>query len=164
MSDNIKKYLDVLIKQYEEWIKGSDYYEAWVEENKYIENFNDVDYKYYFISDVFEFTTYENYYSALMAKKCLEVCETILYKNFEYIKNEENALWYNIIINMPILNDKLNLNSSIHEIRFEIDGGTKYESYWFPYKLTTESWGEFIKAIREFIQTEFYKHNAHIVV
>lgn len=115
---------------------------------------------------IFNFTTYENIVLEQMATKALEVCNAITNKTtFDYITDENNNLWYLIMVNMPFFNDRLTWGSSIrgawwdiyetstHMFKLDTCGlFNGYEQVCDP-KLNHKQWIEFIKAMNNFIKS-----------
>lgn len=112
----------------------------------------------YLADDIFNFTTYDDEISELFATKAIEVCSAISEKKtFEYIENQENYLWYVIMLNMDFFATKTDYGTSIRgvwwsfNIEFEscglyVDG----EQYRKKLKFKTEEWKFFISAVIEF--------------
>lgn len=68
----------------------------------------------YISEHIFRFTTYEQKNAELFAKKCIEVCLSISNgKTYEYIENEDNHMWYLIMVNMPFFQDRIEWGGSI---------------------------------------------------
>jgi len=106
----------------------------------------------YLAEYIFEFTTYENVVSSLMAQKCLEVCKAISdRKTFEYIETKEGNLWYLIMVNMPFIADKITWGTSIRgafwENRIKITSCGLYAGFEqvLELELTVADWIEFIE-------------------
>jgi len=139
MVANIEKILSTIVSEYKSWCQKNN-----------VKDFNNEDYKYCFIADFFKLNSQERRFTVLISKKCLEVCEVILYgESFEYMKNEENSLWFYTVINMTFMENLLNWGTSIRVAWFEIDE-KEYCFTHFTLNLDIESWGDFIKATREF--------------
>lgn len=107
---------------------------------------------------IFNFTTYDDEKSIMLARWCIEVCEAINNGNtFDYIKSKANYMVYVILVNMPFFQNKLTWGSSIRgawwesEIKFTTcglwDGDNQlYETMTF----SREEWVKFIAAMIEF--------------
>lgn len=111
--------------------------------------------------NIFDFTTYENVVSSLMAKKCLEVCRAISdRKTFEYIESEEGNLWYLLMVNMPFFAEKLEWGTSIrgawwilyNDHQFTISSCGLYVGYeqLLEIKFNKDEWTKFINAMIKF--------------
>ena len=119
-----------------------------------------------YLSDyIFDFTTYENIISSMMAKKCVEVCKAISdKKTFEYIESEEGNLWYLIIVNMPFLSGKLTWGTSIRGAWWDLYGSDTFtiNSCGFfegdeqieEIKFNEQQWSEFINAMIQFTRDD----------
>lgn len=120
--------------------------------------------KFEFLADaVFDFTTYENTVSAMMARKALEVCKAISdKKTFEYISSEEGNLWYLITVNMPFFENKLEWGTSIRGAWWDLYGDKTFslESCSLFYsgeqelkiEFTESQWLELIMAMIKFTE------------
>jgi hypothetical protein len=116
----------------------------------------------YLGNSIFDFTTYDDEMTVLLAGKAVEVCKAITGKTtFEYIENPENYRWYIIMCNMPFFNGRLEWGTSIrgawwdHKITFQSCGlwdGEKQlcEEMTF----TQEEWGDFMQAVISFANDE----------
>jgi len=115
-----------------------------------------------FIADnIFDFATYENIVSSLMAKKCLEVCKAISDRTtFDYIFNAEDNQWYLIMVNMPFLQGKISWGSSIRGAFWDLLGDKEFvlescglyqgEDQLLKIAFDKDQWGEFIDAMIKF--------------
>ena len=108
----------------------------------------------YLADSIFDFTTYDSAMGAFFAQKAVEVCYVINnQKNFEYIENEENYMWYLVMCNMPFFVSKLSWGTSIRGAwwdyeDFEIKGCGLWEGNTQIYlKLNREEWILFINAV-----------------
>jgi len=112
--------------------------------------------------DIFDFTTYENTVSSMMAQKAIEVCMAINdKKTFDYISNEQGNLWYLIMVNMPFFQNKLEWGTSIRGAWWDLYGDKTFviEScglfedgeQLLEMRLNEKQWGEFIEAMIKFI-------------
>jgi len=114
---------------------------------------------------VFEFVTYENIISSLMAEKCLEVCKAISDKTtYEYIKTKENNTWYLLMVNMPFFQYKLNWGGSIRGAwwdcgpeKFVVESCGLYEGYEQLLEIVFDEkqWTQFIEAMVEFTRRQY---------
>lgn len=81
----------------------------------------------YLAENIFNFTTYENIVSSLMAQKALDVCKAISNREtFEYIKSEDGNLWYLLMVNMPFFDGKLAWGTSIRGAFWDLHGDKKF--------------------------------------
>jgi hypothetical protein len=115
-----------------------------------------------FIADnIFDFATYENIVSSLMAKKCLEVCKAIGDRTtFDYISNAEDNKWYLVMVNMPFLQGKISWGSSIRGAFWDLLGDKEFvlescglyqgEDQLLKITFNKDQWGEFIDAMIKF--------------
>lgn len=135
------------------------------EQIKYFQGYTPMGKLEYLADYIFDFTTYENTVSSMMAKKCLEVCKAISdRKTFEYIKTEEGNLWYLIMVNMPFLEVKLEWGTSIRGAWWNLYGTKTFtiNSCGFfegPEQINEitfneKQWTEFIEAMIQFSSTE----------
>jgi len=114
---------------------------------------------------IFGFTTYEQEYCSLMAKKAIEVCWAITDGfTFDYIKQEGGELWYLLMVNMPFFEDKLEWGTSIRcawcdlhakDSFFTIESCFLFdeEEQIIELKLGASEWIDFIRAMAEFVKT-----------
>jgi len=111
--------------------------------------------------NIFDFITYENKISSFLAKKCLEVCNAISSKStFDYIKEENNHLWYLVMVNMPFFKNKLDWGTSIRgawwrnygESKFKIESCGLYieQDQLLEILFNEKEWIEFIDAMDVF--------------
>lgn len=132
------------------------------------ENYKQEDYnsdcKYYFLADaIFDFTTYDDDMSSLLAKKCLAVCEAITNRTtFEYIKDPAQYENYLTMINMAFFKDKLSWGTSvrgawwgtpIHQKVFKLQ---TYELYSddekvVDWEFTRDQWDDFMQSVLKFV-------------
>ena len=117
----------------------------------------------YLSINIFDFTTYDSAMDELFAKKALEVCVAITYKQtFEYQKDEEGYKWYLIMVNMPFFAGKLEWGTSIRgawwdsyrKEKFEFSSCGLYENdeqILEPLKFDEGQWDAFVKAMAAFV-------------
>ena len=116
-----------------------------------------------FLADyIFDFTTYENVISSMMAEKAIEVCKAISHRQtFDYIATEDGNLWYLIMVNMPFFQDKLEWGTSIRGAWWDLHGDATFtiescgllegDEQLLELKLNETQWNEFIQAMIEFV-------------
>ena len=113
--------------------------------------------------EVFNFTTYENEISSMMAEKALEVCIAISEsKTYEYIESKEGNLWYLIMVNMPFFDGRLEWGSSIRGAWWNLMGSDIFiiescglflnDEQITKVEFNKTQWVEFIKAMNEFVK------------
>lgn len=101
------KYFDILDRLYKEARENSGYPQgskfAWIG------------------NDIFDFTTYDDGISSLLAGRMIDVCRCILEgTTFKYQElNDEHYLNFLIMVNMPFLQGKLNWGGSIRGAWFD---------------------------------------------
>jgi hypothetical protein len=77
---------------------------------------------------IFNFTTYDSEMSELFAAKAVEICAAInCDKTFEYIKDQNNYIWFLLMCNMPFFVDKLEWGVSIRGAWWDYD--IEFSSY-----------------------------------
>ena len=115
--------------------------------------------RYEYICDLFDITTYCREISEYIGKKVMDVCEAITDgTTFEYIRSDENHVWYIVVCNFPFIYPKLNWGGSIrgawwdHGVQFKFDTcdlmvDGEQECDWC---LDRDEWICFIKAVVEF--------------
>ncbi len=117
-------------------------------------------------SEVFGFTTYESEVATLLACKALDVCEAINEATtFDYIANQDDHMWYLIMVNMPFFTDKISWGTSIRGTWWQTPYGK--DSYSLEYcdtflegheirdwTIPQEEWETLIKSILEFSRDE----------
>lgn len=110
---------------------------------------------------LFDFIAYDPEITELFSKKMIEVCQVITdRKTFEYQENEDNYLWYMIMVNMSFLQNKLNWGTSIRGAWWGI-----YDSFVVPHGILSfdynhsdttihglENWNNFINSLSVFTQ------------
>ena len=117
----------------------------------------------YLASGVFDFITYEDHHSQVMATKCIEVCLAITNKTtYEYISSECDYRWYLIMVNMPFFQNKLEWGTSIRGAWWDVYGDETIsilgkELFWNErmleeVKFKKEEWDEFINALADFAE------------
>lgn len=115
----------------------------------------------YLSEHIFDFTTDDDEMSELFATKALEVCRAItLRTTFEYIKNQDDYLWFLLMCNMPFFSQRIDCGTSIRGsfwssgLNFEL----KSCGLWVgqdqlpqPLRFGDETWNDFILAMIEFV-------------
>jgi hypothetical protein len=117
-------------------------------------------------NSIFGFTTYDGGMDELFARKAVEVCEALLKrKTMEYIKVNENYVWYLMMCNLPFFSKRIEWGTSIRGAWWQLDirQPAEFEScgFWVgdkqlghPLKFTNDEWDRFIAALIEFAAPE----------
>jgi len=114
----------------------------------------------YLAGYIFNFITYENIASSLMAQKALEVGKAISdRKTFEYIRSEEGNLWFLIMVNMPFFECKLSWGTSIRGAfwdrkKFTVESCGLYDGFNQILELEVD-WVEFVEDMISFSKEEW---------
>lgn len=108
----------------------------------------------YLADNIFEFTTYENTYSTMFTRRALDVCEAITNKTtLDYIGDEDNEMWYYLMVNIPFFVNKINWGTSIRGAFWDLDEsgfykeGKQFRGMFFS---SMDDWDKFIVAIIKF--------------
>lgn len=114
---------------------------------------------------IFEFETYEDVVLSLMTKKAIEVCGVITnFTTFDYIKDDNNNMWFLVMVNMPFFKNKLEWGVSIRGawwdcypnkcFKLESCGIYNGEEYLYEIEFDDKEWFAFIEAISVFTLSE----------
>lgn len=89
---------------------------------------------------IFGFVTYESLVATTMAKRALEVCVAIRdHTTFDYINEEENNLWYLVMVNMPFFESKIDWGTSIRGAWWDIYGDKTFTIDLYEFEVGGES-------------------------
>lgn len=109
---------------------------------------------------IFDFTTYDSGISELFAKKAIEVCDSINKRTtFDYIKDQENYIWFLLMCNMPFFACRLEWGASIRGAwwdagRLESCGLYSGDDQILSIEFTYEEWTRFAEALVVFALKE----------
>jgi len=107
---------------------------------------------------IFGFETCNSRMSSLFAQKALEVCETLTAGSVtDYIKDEDNYLWYLIMRNMPFFMSKTNQVGSPSTAGWDSEIILQCGGLWNgdepmdeEFTFTIQTWTEFLSDVSEF--------------
>lgn len=111
-------------------------------------------------NQVFNFCTYDGSMSEILAEKAIEVCEAISQrKTFEYIKDQEDYLWFLIMCNMPFFACRIEWGTSIRGAWWKpapLESCGLYQGWDQILKLefTDQQWLDFVSAMIQFAHPE----------
>lgn len=114
----------------------------------------------YLSNYIFDFTTHEDEISEFLGARCLEVCKSITDKTtFNYIKTDNNRLWYLTMVNMPFFQGRLEWGTSIrgawwamNDQLLESTGLFNINDIQIPeLSFTADEWESFINAMCAFV-------------
>ena len=109
---------------------------------------------------IFDFDTYETKYSELFARYAIDVCKAINDgETFEFIRDNDNRMWFLIMCNMPFFKKRITWGTSIRGAFW--DSGTALtlnscglyhdgEQIICDITFSDESWAEFVDELIKF--------------